>query len=127
MIADLWLRSRIAAIPGIPPPVHDVEEVRSWFGEVVVPNFDTWIAEISGGAIVGLLVLNDGWLDQLYLEPGWTGLGIGSHLVHIAKRCYPHRLDLWVFQSNRRARKILRGPRLLSCRHHRRGQRRGSS
>jgi ribosomal protein S18 acetylase RimI-like enzyme len=40
------------------------------------------------------------------LEPGWTGLGIGSHLVNLAKWRCPRRLDLWVFQSNTRARKF---------------------
>ena len=105
-LADLWLRSRAAAIAYIPAPVHDAEDVRRWFVETVVPKFDTWVAESSGCVIVGLLVLNDGWLEQLYLEPGWTGLGIGSHLVEIAKTRYPHRLDLRVFQSNRRARKF---------------------
>ena len=105
-VADVWLRSRAASHPDIPAPVHDADEVRRWFSDVVVPNFETWVVETSEGQIVGLLVLKDAWLDQLYLEPGWTGLGIGSCLVNLAKSRRPDRLDLWVFQSNVRARRF---------------------
>lgn len=66
-IADLWLRSRRASIPAIPPPVHTDEEVRSWFGQVVLPDREVWVAQAEGRT-VGLLVLDDDWVDQLYVD-----------------------------------------------------------
>jgi GNAT superfamily N-acetyltransferase len=56
------------------------------FAERVVPHTELWVAEDDGGALVGLLVLDEDWLDQLYVEPTLTGRGIGSELIGPAKR-----------------------------------------
>ena len=105
-IAGVWLRSRAASFPQIPAPVHSAEEVVRWFSEVVLPYSETWVVATPAGQIIGLLVLDDACLDQLYIEPGWTGRGIGSRLVSLAKRRRPDGLDLWVFLSNTRGRKF---------------------
>lgn len=104
-IADLWLRSRRASIPAIPPPVHTDEEVRSWFGQVVLPDREVWVAQAEGRT-VGLLVLDDDWVDQLYVEPGMTDQGIGTRLLEVAKRQRPRGLRLWTFQTNTGARRF---------------------
>jgi GNAT superfamily N-acetyltransferase len=49
---------------------------------------------------VGLLVLDEDWLDQLYVEPTLTRRGIGSELIGLAKRERPEGLRLWTFESN---------------------------
>jgi len=104
-VADVWLRSRRAAVPSIPPPVHDDDDVRAWFEDVVLPKEDTWV--LDGDAdIVGLLVLDGAWLDQLYVDPAWTGRGLGSTLLEFAKAARPDGLDLWTFQANERARRF---------------------
>ncbi len=105
-IADLWLRSRTASIPSIPPPVHSEEAVRSWFSEVVLPTSEVWVATSDQGHLVGLLVLDGYWLDQLYVDPDWVGRGSGSSLLILAKRLRPTGLDLWTFGSNRGARRF---------------------
>jgi GNAT superfamily N-acetyltransferase len=104
-IAEVWLRSRAAAVPHIPAPVHTDEDVRAWFADVVCPTKEVWVAEV-GGAIAGLLVLEDEWIDQLYLDPSQTGSGIGSQLVAKAKAQRPAGLKLWTFQANARARRF---------------------
>jgi GNAT superfamily N-acetyltransferase len=53
-----------------------------------------------------LLVLDDGWVDQLYVDPQWTRHGLGSVLIGLAKKLCPERLDLWTFQSNLAARRF---------------------
>jgi len=63
-IAGVWLRSRRASAPAIPLPVHDDEEVRRWFRDVVLPDRPVWVAA-SRRTIVGLLVLDGDEVDQL--------------------------------------------------------------
>jgi GNAT superfamily N-acetyltransferase len=98
--ADLWLRARRAAVGAIPPPVHDDDDVRAWFASHVVRDTDLWLAVDAAGTLVGLLVLNGPWVDQLYVEPTLTGRGIGDALVRLAKRERPDALRLWTFASN---------------------------
>ena len=104
-IAGVWLRSRAAAVPEIPRPVHTDDEVRAWFQNVVLPEREVWVAD-DGQCIVAVLVLEDEWIDQLYVEPGHTGRGIGGQLLAIAKRQRPSALRLWTFQANVSARRF---------------------
>ena len=57
-------------------------------------------------AVVGMLVLDADWVDQLYVEPELTGHGIGSELIAVAKRERPHGLRLWTFESNLAAQRF---------------------
>ena len=57
------------------------------------------IVEIEGG-IPGFIVVNDGWLEHIYVEPEHQGRGIGTHMVRIAKAFSPTGLKLWVFEAN---------------------------
>lgn len=104
-LAALWLRSRAASTPSIPPTVHSDEEVHRWFEEAVLPNREVWVADGPGGAIA-LMVLDDEWIDQLYVDPTWTRRGIGAALLERAMRQRPTGLKLWTFQSNLDARRF---------------------
>ena len=77
--------------------------MRAWFASHVVPRTTLWLAELDGGALAGLLVLDDGWVEQLYVDPAHTGQGLGSSLLSRAKRDCPGGLQLWSFASNSRA------------------------
>ncbi len=112
-VADLWLRSRRSSQPAIPAPIHTDDEVRAWFATIVLPAGQTWVAErlappgvADPPPILALLVLDDAWIDQLYVEPRWFGRGVGSALVGRAKLERPGGLDLWTFQANRGARRF---------------------
>ena len=100
--ADLWLRARAAAADegSIPPPVHTAESVHAWFASHVVPHTSLWLADLDDAGLAALLVLDDGWVAQLYVDPGRTGRGIGSSLLAHAKRESPGGLQLWTFASN---------------------------
>lgn len=104
-VAGVWLRSRAASVPEIPPPVHAEDEVRGWFRDVVLPERDVWVVD-EGDVVVAVLVLDGEWIDQLYVEPGHTGCGIGSQLVDLAKRQRPSMLKLWTFEANVRAQRF---------------------
>ena len=105
-VADVYLRSRHASVPAIPPSVHDDDDVRHHFATAVLPHRDVWVLDDAAAGIVGLLVLHDRWVDHLYLDPGWTGKGHGSRLLDHAQRERPEGLDLWAFQTNTGARRF---------------------
>jgi hypothetical protein len=75
-VADLWLTSRYVSIPAIPAPVHSDDELREWFTSVVLPSRELWVIEANEG-LVALLVLDKGWVTQLYVDANWTGRGLG--------------------------------------------------
>lgn len=78
--AEVWLRSRRASVPSIPPPVHSDVEVRAWFEAVVIPERETWIAEIEK-SIVAVMALKGPCVDHLYVDPLWTARGIGNQAI----------------------------------------------
>jgi predicted N-acetyltransferase YhbS len=53
-----------------------------------------------------LLALTSDMVSQLYVAPGWTGRGIGSRLLELAKAQRPAGLDLFTFQVNSGARRF---------------------
>src|SRR4051812_47313423 len=61
--ADVFLASFHATYAF--PLAHSDGDVRRWIRETVVPEQETWVAE-EGEAIVGLLVVAPGWVEQLY-------------------------------------------------------------
>jgi putative acetyltransferase len=106
-VAEVWLRARKANIPAVPPSIHDDDDVRGWFAEVVLPTLETWVAD-DAGTIVAVLVLEPGWVDQLHVDPDRQGQGIGARLLEVAKALNPAGLDLWTFQTNVRAQRFYR-------------------
>jgi len=104
-LAALWLRSRAASVPAIPPTIHTEEEVDRWFEEVVLPSYEVWVADRHGGA-VAFMALDREWINQLYVAPASTGRGIGRTLLEHAMNVRPTGLKLWTFQSNRGARRF---------------------
>ncbi|SFO13661.1 N-acetylglutamate synthase, GNAT family [Geodermatophilus obscurus] len=103
-VADVWLRSFDAALPTV-RRAHPDDEVRGWVRDVLLLLHDTWVAE-AGGAVVGVLALSPGWVDQLYLDPAWRGRGIGDRFVELAKQRQPSGLQLWTFRVNGPARRF---------------------
>lgn len=106
-IVRVWLRSRAASVPAIPPPVHADHEVLAYFEAVVVPEREVWVAD-EDDTVVGLLVLENEWIDHLYVDPSHTGRGIGTRLIEVARAQRPTGLKLWTFQANARARRFYR-------------------
>jgi GNAT superfamily N-acetyltransferase len=103
-VADVYLAARRGAVPAMPPLVHPEPDVRRWLAGRVADD-EVWVAAASG-AVVGFARLTEDWLDDLYLDPAWTGRGIGGSLLELAKARRPDGFGLWVFESNTRARRF---------------------
>lgn len=104
-LAALWVRSRAASAPSIPPTIHSDQEVHQWFKEVALPTGEVWVADGPDG-LMALMVLDDEWIDQLYVDSASTRRGIGGSLLAHAKTLQPNGLKLWTFQSNLDARRF---------------------
>ncbi len=99
-VATLLWRVRHSNVGSLPAPVHALDDMQRWMRIVVFPTMDVWVAE-SGGRLVGLMVLRaPDWLEHLYVDPDFTGQGIGLGLLRVAQRQFPAGMQLWAFQSN---------------------------
>ena len=98
--AEVYIAARHHAVPAIPPMAHPDDAVRVYWTEVLIPTNEVWVAENDNGTIVAVMALEEDWLDQLYVAPGWTGRGIGERLLDVAKEQRPGGLQLWAFQTN---------------------------
>jgi GNAT superfamily N-acetyltransferase len=114
-LADLFIAARQAAHPAMPHPVHSPEEIHAWFGRLLGGQREVWLAE-RGGQVVGYLVLDETWLDSIYVRPELTGGGIGTVLLDLAKGLRPDGFGLWVFETNEDARRFYRRQGLVELR-----------
>lgn len=105
--AQVLLASRRAAENQneIPPGVHDDGAVGEWFAQQIMVTREVWVA-VTDDRLVAVMVLDDAWLDHLYVLPERCGQGIGSALLDLAKSARPAGFSLWVFQSNTAAQRF---------------------
>jgi GNAT superfamily N-acetyltransferase len=84
------------------PVLHTASEDWAFFGGLI-KRARVWVAE-EADTIVALLVLNEDFVDHLYVAPTLQGLGVGSRLLDLAKSESAGRLRLYAFQRNQHAR-----------------------
>ncbi len=99
-IAALFTASR--ALLDFLPQLHSPEEDRGFIRGHIMRRYRVTLAEHNGG-IVGYMADEPGWIEQLYVGPGFIATGIGSALLADAMS-RNERLELWCFLENRRAR-----------------------
>lgn len=105
-VALVYLSARRAAGDYFPPSVHDDDtEFLPHLLADAFPSGEIWLAERASQA-VGMLVLRDHLLDQLFVTPAAQGTGVGTALLRHAQRRRPEGLNLWVFASNLPARRF---------------------
>lgn len=107
-VAELLLASRRTFLP-YAPLAHRPDEVRRWVAHQLIPTGGVHLA-VGGSRIVGVLATSArdgiGWIDQLYLRPGFVGRGIGTQLLAHAQATLPAPIRLYCFQANVRARRF---------------------
>jgi chorismate mutase/GNAT superfamily N-acetyltransferase len=113
-ITELFLATRRAAEPAMPPQLHSPESVLvHTTGEIV--EKEVWVAEAE--EILGFMTLDRAFLDSLYVGPDHQGFGVGTALLDLAKARRPHGFALWVFAGNDRARGFYRRHGLVELEH----------
>ena len=100
----LWYRSWTSTFPDLRHP-QSFNEWKTRFQQKILTSSTTWIAEIEG-VIAGFMTIveQDGYIDQLFVDPDFQGRGIGSGLMELAKRLSPGGLSLHTLQQNVSAR-----------------------
>jgi len=63
-VADVLIRSRRAAAEAIPAAVHSDAETREWIRTVVIPEREVWLVEDTDSRPLGVMVLDEDWVDQ---------------------------------------------------------------
>ncbi|TSE13685.1 GNAT family N-acetyltransferase [Mesorhizobium intechi] len=62
------------------PVVHTPAEDLAFIRDIVLPRQQVTVAEVVS-QIVGFIAVGGDRVEQLYLDPAWTGQGIGSRLL----------------------------------------------
>lgn len=84
------------------PKLHTPEEDLAFIERTVLPEQTITVAE-AGGRIVGFIAVHEAWINLLYLDPAWTGRGIGSRLLVAADMA---EAKLYCFRVNAGARRF---------------------
>lgn len=107
-LARVFSRARRAAAPELPLPVHDDDDTQARLAEAVEdPAREVWVAE-AGDAVVGYALVTATWLEDLYVDPAHQRLGTGTALLDLVCAQRPDGFGLWVFTTNRVARRLYR-------------------
>ncbi len=86
------------------PVIHTPAEDLAFIRDIVLPRQRVTVAE-AGNDIVGFIAVSGEWVEQLYLDPAWTGKGIGSRLLMDATASLS-AVTLHCFQANNGARRF---------------------
>lgn len=100
-VAALVRESREQAMPWL-PDLHTPDEDRAFFARELEVSRGWGVRDED--ALLGVALVRDGVLSQLYVAPAWQGRGIGSALLAAARAEAQEPLRLWVFARNARAR-----------------------
>ena len=101
---DVWVRSRWDAQPWLEERMgYTDEDNLRFFREILAVRSEIWLA-VEDGAVVGLLALGAGEVEQLYVDPRRQRQGVGTALLNQAKQLRPGGITLYTHQRNERAR-----------------------
>jgi ribosomal protein S18 acetylase RimI-like enzyme len=105
-IAEVWHAS--ASLQGVgPPEMPTVADLRRRVDAEMASEWKVTVADQSGD-VIGFAAIkpNDAVLDQLFVQPGLIGGGLGRALLEHCMRAMPHGFTLHTASSNNRACKF---------------------
>src|ERR1700678_4530199 len=100
--ADVFIAAR--ATMAYLPALRSEAETRAFIGSLVKEE-ETWVAE-RNGEVVGLAIIDGGWLEHLYVHPSRFGTGTGTKLFQHVTAEHPNGFQLLVFQQTVAARRF---------------------
>jgi GNAT superfamily N-acetyltransferase len=107
-VSRVLVESRLAFLP-YAPSAHSPPEVRQWVADHLIPTGTVHVAQV-GAEVAAVLAMSEqsdyGWIDQLYVLPGYNGRGIGSKLLLLAHTALRRPIRLYTFQANSGARRF---------------------
>ncbi len=103
-VATVYIASRRGAAAYLPTVGTDAE-IRAFVIHQMVPERETWVAELDG-RIVAVLVLDGYEVQQFYVAPDYQRSGVGDAMLAHAKHLRPAGLRLFTFQRNAPARRF---------------------
>jgi len=89
-----YMRARVMAMPWL-LHLHDKALTGWWMQHVVLGGQRVRVVE-SGNGLWGFAAVDDGWLEQLYVDPDRQRVGVGRMLLDDAKQARPAGLSLHV-------------------------------
>jgi ribosomal protein S18 acetylase RimI-like enzyme len=107
-VTNVIVESRRVFLPFAPSP-HTFEEVQDWVAQHLLPTGGVTVALVEGRVVAVLATSEDdsaGWIDQLYVLPGFDGQGLGTKLLDHAHASVKRPLRLFTFQQNAGARRF---------------------
>lgn len=109
-VASVLIQSRQRFLHFAPLRRAD-REVRVWIRDVLIPAGRVVVYERQC-QVVGFLSTSEtkacGWIDHLYVLPGFTGKEVGTQLLRHAHGFLPRPIRLYTFQQNAGARRFYR-------------------
>jgi GNAT superfamily N-acetyltransferase len=105
-VTEVLCASRREYLP-YAPMAHTENEVREWIATVLIPGGGVYVAEHESQVVAMLAISHDqdgGWIDQLYVRPGYTGQSVGAQLLRLAHARLTPPIRLFTFQANAGAR-----------------------
>jgi len=97
------LRASLASHHWI-PTLHTPDEDLAFVREHMLPRQAVTVA-VADGRVVGFIAVEGAWVEQLYLDPQWTGRGMGGRLLAAATAGLGEA-KLFCFQANTGARRF---------------------
>ena len=107
-VADALIQSRAEYLP-FAPSAHQPDDIRTWVAHQLIPTGDVIVAQHQGH-VIGVLATSRvhgvSWINQMYVQPGWVRLGVGTQLLEHAHQQLPRPIRLYTFQANVDARRF---------------------
>jgi ribosomal protein S18 acetylase RimI-like enzyme len=99
-VVKLWHAAKKHAYSYLPlEQARTLEEDAAFFTQNICSRCELWIAE-RDGQVQGFLALDGSYIDRIYVSPEVQQTGIGSALIHHAKKLSPSGLELHTHQKN---------------------------
>jgi GNAT superfamily N-acetyltransferase len=107
-VATVLVLSRRAFLP-YAPSVHAEAAVHEWVATNLIPGGGVTVWHEQGDVVALVAVSRQphcGWIDQLYVLPGFERRGFGSRLLQHAHGQLQRPVRLYAFQQNHGARRF---------------------